>query len=55
MTTSPAGPGLISDRVAVLYRGSIIAAGSPQEIQASEHPMVRQFISGSLEGPIQMT
>jgi phospholipid/cholesterol/gamma-HCH transport system ATP-binding protein len=45
----------ISDRVAVLYRGSIIAVGTPQEIQASEHPMVRQFISGSLEGPIQMT
>ena len=45
----------ISDRVAVLYRGSIIAVGTPQEIQASAHPMVRQFISGSLEGPIQMT
>lgn len=45
----------ISDRVAVLYRGSIIAVGTPQEIQASEHPMVRQFISGSLDGPIQMT
>ena len=45
----------ISDRVAVLYRGSIIEAGTPEEIQASEHPMVRQFISGSLEGPIHLT
>jgi phospholipid/cholesterol/gamma-HCH transport system ATP-binding protein len=44
----------ISDRVAVLYRGSIIAVGTPEEIQASEHPVVRQFISGSLEGPIQL-
>ena len=44
----------ISDRVAVLYQGSIIEAGTPQEIQASEHPMVRQFIRGSLDGPIHM-
>ena len=45
----------ISDRVAVLYRGRIIAVGTPGEIQASEHPVVRQFITGSLEGPIQLT
>ena len=44
----------ISDRVAVLDRGSIIAVGTPEEIQASENPVVRQFISGSLEGPIQL-
>ena len=44
----------ISDRVAVLYRGSIIAVGTPEEVQASEHPVVRQFISGSLDGPIQL-
>lgn len=44
----------ISDRVAVLYQGSIIEAGTPQEIQASEHPMVRQFIRGSLDGPIHL-
>jgi phospholipid/cholesterol/gamma-HCH transport system ATP-binding protein len=45
----------ISDRVAVLYGGSIIESGTPQQIQASEHPVVRQFISGSLEGPIHVT
>ncbi|HBG06459.1 MAG: ABC transporter ATP-binding protein [Geobacteraceae bacterium GWC2_58_44] len=44
----------IADRVAVLYRGSIIEAGTPQEIQSSGDPMVRQFISGSLEGPIHL-
>jgi len=43
----------ISDRVAVLYRGSIIQCGTQEEIQNSSHPAVRQFISGSLEGPIQ--
>jgi len=43
----------ISDRVAVLYRGGIIQSGTPEEIRNSTDPAVRQFISGSLEGPIQ--
>jgi phospholipid/cholesterol/gamma-HCH transport system ATP-binding protein len=45
----------ISDRVAVLYRGSIIESGTPQDIQRSADPVVRQFISGSLDGPIHLT
>jgi phospholipid/cholesterol/gamma-HCH transport system ATP-binding protein len=44
----------IADSVAVLYRGKIIEAGTPGEIQRSQHPVVRQFITGSLEGPIQL-
>jgi len=44
----------ISDRVAVLYQGRIIEAGPPQQIRSSADPMVRQFISGSLEGPIHL-
>lgn len=43
----------ISDSVAMLYRGKIIATDTPEGIRRSEHPVVRQFISGSLEGPIQ--
>lgn len=43
----------ISDNVAMLYRGRIIEMGTPEVIQRSEQPVVRQFISGSLEGPIQ--
>ena len=42
----------VSDQVAMLYRGEIIEVGSPEEIQRSTHPVVRQFITGSLEGPI---
>jgi phospholipid/cholesterol/gamma-HCH transport system ATP-binding protein len=45
----------IADRVAVLYRGTIIESGTPQQIQSSDDPVVRQFISGSLRGPIQLT
>jgi ABC-type transporter Mla maintaining outer membrane lipid asymmetry ATPase subunit MlaF len=28
--------------------------GTPEIIQKSTHPVVRQFISGSLEGPIHL-
>ena len=44
----------ISDHVAMLYRGQIIEQGKPREIQHSSHPVVKQFISGSLDGPIRL-
>ena len=44
----------IAHRIAMLFRGDIIEAGSPEEIRASSNPMVRQFITGSAEGPIQI-
>jgi phospholipid/cholesterol/gamma-HCH transport system ATP-binding protein len=43
----------ISDRVAMLYKGQIIEHGTPRDIQHSSNPVVRQFISGSLDGPIR--
>jgi len=42
----------VADRVAMLYDGRIIAIGTPDEIQGSGDPIVRQFISGALEGPL---
>jgi len=41
-----------ADRILLLYRGSVLAAGTPQEIRESQDPVVRQFISGSPDGPI---
>ena len=38
----------VSDRVAFLYMGTIAIAGTPREIEGSDLPLVRQFISGSL-------
>lgn len=38
--------------VAMLHKGSIIAAGTVDEVQASPDPVVQQFISGRTEGPI---
>lgn len=42
----------VAHHIAMLYRGEILQFGTPDEIQNSEHPVVRQFISGSLNGPI---
>lgn len=42
----------IADRIAMLYNGKIIFSGSPEEIKETQNPIVRQFITGSGEGPI---
>jgi phospholipid/cholesterol/gamma-HCH transport system ATP-binding protein len=33
----------IADRMAMLYKGSLIAVGTKEELQASSHPRIRQF------------
>ncbi|NKE70288.1 ABC transporter ATP-binding protein [Nitrospiraceae bacterium HYJII51-Mn-bac16s-1-B09] len=43
----------IAHHVAMLHHGIIIAQGTPEEIRASVHPVVRQFIHGEIEGPMQ--
>jgi phospholipid/cholesterol/gamma-HCH transport system ATP-binding protein len=43
----------VCEYVAMLYRGRIQMRGTPEEIRSSEDPVVRQFISGDLEGPLQ--
>jgi phospholipid/cholesterol/gamma-HCH transport system ATP-binding protein len=42
----------ISDRIAMLYRGKIIFAGTPDEVKNNQDPVVQQFIYGKAEGPI---
>ena len=42
----------IADRVAMLHGGSIIEEGTPEEFQASQNPIVRQFIEGRADGPL---
>ncbi|HOO00014.1 MAG TPA: ABC transporter ATP-binding protein [Syntrophales bacterium] len=44
----------IGHRIAMLYEGKIVASGTPDEIRASQNPVVRQFLSGSIEGPIKV-
>ena len=44
----------IADRIAMLYEGKIIEYGTPEEIRASQNPVIVQFLSGSIEGPIHV-
>ncbi|MHC4341374.1 MAG: ABC transporter ATP-binding protein [Planctomycetota bacterium] len=42
----------VADRVAMLYDGRVIAMGTPEDFRTSVDPIVRQFVSGALEGPL---
>ncbi len=44
----------IGHRIAMLYDGKIIGYGTPDEMKNSENPVIRQFLTGSLEGPISV-
>jgi phospholipid/cholesterol/gamma-HCH transport system ATP-binding protein len=43
----------IVDRVAMLHEGVLIKVAAPGEFLDSEDALIRQFITGSTEGPIQ--
>jgi phospholipid/cholesterol/gamma-HCH transport system ATP-binding protein len=45
----------LATHIAMLHEGVIVATGTPTEIQASPDPVVQQFITGRLEGPIGAT
>jgi phospholipid/cholesterol/gamma-HCH transport system ATP-binding protein len=42
----------ISDEIMVLWQGKIVARGNPAQMRDDPHPAVRQFVSGSLKGPM---
>jgi phospholipid/cholesterol/gamma-HCH transport system ATP-binding protein len=44
----------VAQNVAMLFQGKILQHGTSDDIKNSDHPAIRQFISGSLDGPIQM-
>jgi phospholipid/cholesterol/gamma-HCH transport system ATP-binding protein len=44
----------IADRIAMLYKGNVRLLGTPDEFQRSEDPIVRQFIRGEAEGPMEV-
>jgi len=43
----------VADRVAMIYQGKIRIDGTPQALRASPDPVVRQFIEGRPEGPME--
>jgi phospholipid/cholesterol/gamma-HCH transport system ATP-binding protein len=42
----------IADRIAMLFNGQLLAVGTKDEIQASQHPRVRQFLNRVPENPV---
>ncbi|MCX8052526.1 MAG: ABC transporter ATP-binding protein [Armatimonadetes bacterium] len=45
----------VASRVAMLHSGKIVAVGTVEEMEDHPNPIVRQFITGSGEGPIRIT
>jgi phospholipid/cholesterol/gamma-HCH transport system ATP-binding protein len=43
-----------ADRVLFLYQGKVQWQGKVHDIDTTDNPLIRQFFSGSVEGPIQV-
>jgi phospholipid/cholesterol/gamma-HCH transport system ATP-binding protein len=43
----------VADRIAMLYKGELRLDGTPEEFQTTDDPVVRQFIEGLPEGPME--
>ncbi|WP_392531605.1 ABC transporter ATP-binding protein [Nostoc sp. C117] len=43
-----------TDRLIFLYEGRVQWQGTVSEIYSTEHPLIKQFISGSVKGPIHV-
>ncbi|MDA8175259.1 MAG: ABC transporter ATP-binding protein [Nitrospiraceae bacterium] len=44
----------IADRIAMLFEGRIVLEGTPDEIKNTSNDLVKQFITGSAQGPIKV-
>jgi phospholipid/cholesterol/gamma-HCH transport system ATP-binding protein len=44
----------IADRIVMLYKGRVRILGTRQELEASQDPVVRQFIRGEATGPMEL-
>ena len=42
---------MIADKVCMLYKGKIIAEGTPAELDANPDPVLQQFLNGRSHGP----
>ena len=42
----------IADRIAMLYKGRLIAVGNKEQIRTNPHPALQQMLTGSTKGPL---
>jgi len=43
-----------ADRIIFLYQGKVQWEGTVSDTQTTDHPLIKQFMSGSVEGPIHI-
>ena len=44
----------ISDKIAMIHNGEVLATGTPEQIKNCDNAIVRQFIEGKSHGPIEV-
>lgn len=44
----------IADRIVMLYQGKVLLDGPPADFRGSQDPVVRQFVNGLAEGPMEL-
>ena len=44
----------ISDKIAMIHNGEVLATGTPDQIKSCDNPIVQQFIEGKSQGPIEV-
>jgi phospholipid/cholesterol/gamma-HCH transport system ATP-binding protein len=44
----------VSDYVAVLWKGKVVASGPAEDMFSSDDPFIRQFLTGESRGPLGM-
>jgi phospholipid/cholesterol/gamma-HCH transport system ATP-binding protein len=44
----------IADKIVLLHAGRVAHEGTPAYFRESDDPFIRQFLEGSLEGPMQV-
>jgi len=43
----------VADRIAMLYKGKLRLDGTPEDFRTSDDPIIRQFIEGEPDGPLE--
>ena len=43
-----------ADKIIMLYNGNVVFTGTPEELLKQETPYTKQFVTASLDGPMQM-
>jgi phospholipid/cholesterol/gamma-HCH transport system ATP-binding protein len=42
-----------AENIVMLYKGRVALEGTPNDFRNTEDPVVRQFFSGKVEGPME--